>query len=98
MEETWTKSLSRFSNQMLRYNKTFGKLNVIALAAYEFNDYSLETTDVIKQGFFPGSSVLDNAANLNAINGEKMEWALSSFLCNVNFAYDSKYFCKLLFE
>lgn len=94
MEETWTKSLSRFSNQMLRYNKTFGKLNVIALAAYEFNDYSLETTDVIKQGFFPGSSVLDNAANLNAINGEKMEWALSSFLCNVNFAYDSKYFLQ----
>lgn len=92
MSETWTKTMSKFTNQMLRFNKTFDKLNVIALAAYEFNDYRLEQTDVVKQGFFPGSEVLNNAANLNLINGQKMEWALSSVLSNVNLAYDSKYF------
>lgn len=94
MQETWTKSKSRFANQMLRYNQTFGKLNVVALAAYEFNDYVVEQTSVEKQGFFPGSEVLNNAANLNAINGKKLEWALGSALCNLNLAYDAKYFLQ----
>lgn len=90
---------SRFSNQMLRFNKNIAKdWNIIALVAYEFNDYMIEKTDTKKEGFFPGSEVMDNAANPRYIKGEKKEWALSSFLTNVNVAYASRYFLQASFR
>lgn len=94
--ETW---VSRFTNQMLRFNKSFGKdWHVTALAAYEFNDYERDNDKATKEGFFPGSEILNNATNMREITGIKEGWALNSFLMNANVAYTDRYFLQLSFR
>ena len=47
-------STRRYTNQLLRFKKSWGKHNVNALLAYEFNDYEMKYTDVYATGFISG--------------------------------------------
>lgn len=42
----------RYTNQLLRFQKSWGKHNVNGLLAYEFNDWEMKFTDVYATGFF----------------------------------------------
>lgn len=94
--ETWQ---SRFTNQMLRFNKSFAQdWNINALAAFEYNDWKKDNNKAVKEGFFAGSEVLNNAANMRSINGIMEDWALNSVLFNANVSYTDRYFAQVSFR
>lgn len=88
----------RYTNQILRFNKNFGKHDVNSLLAYEFNDYKGETLDVAGTGFIPGFEVLDVVSKPEKTKGGINEWAVQSVLFNANYAFDNKYLAQFSFR
>lgn len=86
---------TRFTNQMLRYTDHFGKHDLNALIAYEYNDYVYKSTGATGTGIIPGSEILDVAANPKDVYGAKNEYALQSVLSNINYAYDDRYLVQV---
>lgn len=89
------KRITRFTNQMLRYQDNFGDHSLSALIAYEYNDYMYESTGAIGTGIIPGSEILDVTANPKEVSGTKNEYALQSILSNVNYSFDNRYLAQL---
>lgn len=88
----------RYTSQILRFNKSFGKHAINGLAAYEFNDYNEKILDVYGTGLMPGFEVLDVVSKPERTKGNIKEWALQSFLTNANYSYDDKYLAQLSFR
>lgn len=88
----------RYTNQMLRFNKMWGKHSVNALAAYEFNDYWGKAIASRGTGFVPGFEVLDVVSIPESVGGSINEWAVQSLLFNANYAYDNKYLAQVSFR
>lgn len=88
----------RYTNQILRFTKNWGKHDLNGLLAYEFNDYRSETLDVYGTGFIPGFEVLDVVAKPERTKGEITEWAVQSVLFNANYSYDNKYMGQVSFR
>lgn len=84
----------RYTNQLLRYNNTWGKHDLNALAGYEFNDYWAKTLDVYGTGIVPGFEVLDVTSKPERTKGGINEWAVQSYLFNANYAYDGRYLAQ----
>jgi TonB-linked SusC/RagA family outer membrane protein len=89
------KTERRYTNQMLRFNHSFGKHSVNALAAYEFNDYSYKKIEAAGIGFVEGFDVLDITAKPEKTKGYVNGSAVQSYLFNANYAYDNKYMAQL---
>lgn len=88
----------RYTNQILRFDKSWGKHDVNGLLAYEFNDYKNETLDVYGTGFIPGFEVLDVVSKPERTKGGISDWAVQSFLFNANYDYDGKYLAQVSFR
>ncbi|MFU1857663.1 SusC/RagA family TonB-linked outer membrane protein [Sphingobacterium sp. NGMCC 1.201703] len=88
----------RYTNQILRFNKTWGKHSVNGILAYEFNDYWSKTLDVYGTGFIPGFEVLDVVQKPERTKGGISEWATQSYLSNANYAYDDRYLAQVSFR
>jgi TonB-linked SusC/RagA family outer membrane protein len=87
----------RYTNQILRFNKDFGKHSVNALAAYEFSDYRYKYSKIMATGFVPGFEVFNAATLLEKPDdsGYINTSAIQSFLFNANYAYDNKYMAQV---
>ncbi|WP_242203160.1 SusC/RagA family TonB-linked outer membrane protein [Aestuariivivens insulae] len=88
------KRITRFTNQMIRYNNTFGNLRVNALAAYEYNDYVYESFFAEKYNLVSGTEILDNASEPGNVGGTKNDYALQSYLFNAELIYDDRYMAQ----
>lgn len=88
----------KYTNQILRFKKSFDKHDLNGLIAYEFNDYRGETLDAYGTGFIPGFEVLDVVAKPERTKGGINEWAVQSVLFNANYAYDNKYMGQVSFR
>jgi TonB-linked SusC/RagA family outer membrane protein len=86
-----SKTERRYTNQILRFNKLFGKHSLNALAAYEFSDYSYKYTGAAGTGFVQGFEALDVTTTPEAVGGYLNTSAIQSLLFNANYAYDDKY-------
>lgn len=95
LTEYQSNMVRRYTNQILRFNKMFGKHSVNGLVAYEFNDYWAKVIDISATGFVPGFEVLDVTALPEKTKGSITEWAVQSVLFNANYAYDNKYMAQL---
>ena len=93
--ESSSSSVRRYTNQLLRFNKVFGRHDVTALLAYEFNDYEYKSVNADGTGFIPGFEVLDVTSVPESVRGGKSEWAVRSFLFNGTYAYDHRYLAQL---
>lgn len=85
----------RYTNQILRYNDSWGKHSLNALAGYEFNDYRGKTLDAYGTGIVAGFEVLDVTSKPERTKGGISEWAVQSLLFNSNYAYDGKYLAQV---
>jgi TonB-linked SusC/RagA family outer membrane protein len=95
--ESGSNTTRRYTNQILRFNRSFGKHAVSALAAYEFNDYTYSNYQVIGTGFIAGLDVINVAANMEKWGsgyGVLNESAMQSVLFNAHYSYDSKYLAQ----
>ncbi len=88
----------KYTNQILRFNKSFDKHSINGLLAYEFNEYRGESLDVYGTGFIPGFEVLDVVSKPERTKGGISEWAVQSVLFNMNYAYDDKYMGQVSFR
>src|SRR5699024_7744005 len=88
----------RYTNQILRFNKTWGKHDLNGIVAYEFNEYKGESLDVAGIGFMPGFEVLDVVSKPERTKGGINEWAVQSYLSNANYAYDNRYLAQISFR
>lgn len=80
-----------FTNQMLRFNKSFGKHSVQALAAYEYTRQLDQVTNVTAKGVTPGKEVIDGTTGMVSMKGYKKAFNIQSVLVNANYSYDSRY-------
>ncbi len=87
-----------YSNQLLRFNKSFGLHSINGVAAYEWNTYTGTVNESEKSGFAPGFTVGDAAAVPQAVVGSQNEWAVQSMLFNANYSYDNKYLAQASFR
>ena len=82
----------RYTNQLLRFQKSWGKHNVNGLLAYEFNDYEMKYTDVYATGFLSGFEDFYTAAKPEKTNGYRQAWAKQSYFTQWRYNYDNRYF------
>lgn len=82
----------RYTNQLLRFQKSWGKHNVNGLVAYEFNDYEMKYTDVYATGFLSGFEDFYTAAKPEKANGYRQAWAKQSYFTQWRYNYDNRYF------
>lgn len=85
----------RYTNQLIRFNKSFGDHSVNALAAYEYNDYYGKAIAATGTGFLPGFEILDVTAKPERVGGSLSEWAVQSFLFKANLDYAGRYLAEL---
>lgn len=85
------KRITRFTNQMLSYTRSFDKHFVNALLGYEFNDYVFSNVFAQGKGIPAGAQVVNNASEPQAIGGTRNDYAFQSYLFNVNYTYDNRY-------
>lgn len=88
-------STRRYTNQLLRFQKTWGKHNLNGLLAYEFNDYEMKYTDVYATGFISGFEDFYTAAKPEMATGYRTAWAKQSYFTQWRYNYDSRYYGEL---
>ena len=81
----------QFTNQMIRFEKSFGKHKVSALGAYEYTRHFYESTSAEGRGIQPGREILDVTTGIKSIGGYKDAIATQSALFNANYDYDNRY-------
>ncbi|BFM44347.1 TonB-dependent receptor [Flavobacterium sp. CFS9] len=87
-----------YTNQLLKFNTSFDKHQINAVAGYEWNEYSSKYSNAIATGIPPGIIVTDPAAIPEKVDGNRSEWAVQSLLSNMNYSYDNRYLAQLSFR
>ncbi|MBG6063380.1 TonB-linked SusC/RagA family outer membrane protein [Flavobacterium sp. CG_9.1] len=94
--EDYMSSYNRtYTNQLFKFNRSFGKHNFNAIAGYEWNEFDSKNTVGIATGFAPGFIVSDVASIPERVTGSRTQWAVQSLLSNVNYTYDNKYLAQV---
>lgn len=95
LTESYVKDIGKFFNQMIRFDKDFGKSNVNALVAYEYSDRYYKYSRAQVFGVVPGTDIFDTGASTGAKpSGAKYDRAYNAFLFNAEYVYDKKYFVQ----
>jgi TonB-linked SusC/RagA family outer membrane protein len=84
-----------YTNQLFKFNKSFGKHDFNAIAGYEWNEFNSKNTVGIATGFAPGFIVGDVASVPEKVKGNRAQWAVQSLLSNINYTYDDKYLAQV---
>ena len=98
LSEYQSNTVRRYTNQILRFNKMWGKHSLNALLAYEFNDYQGKAISATGTGFVPGFEVLDVTAIPEDVGGSLSEWAMQSYLFKAIYSYDNRYLGEVSFR
>ena len=80
-----------YTNQLFKFNKTFGKHAINSIAGYEWNEYNSKWNTGIATGLAPGFVVGDVASIPEKVKGNRSQWAVQSLLTNTNYSYDNRY-------
>jgi TonB-linked SusC/RagA family outer membrane protein len=87
-----------YTNQLVKFNKTFKKHSFNAVAGYEWNEYNKKFSQAIATGIPPGIIAPDAAAVPEKVAGGRSQWAVQSLLSNVNYSYDNRYLAQVSFR
>lgn len=88
----------RYTNQLLKFNKMWGKHSLNGLLAYEFKDSKSKTLDVYGSGIISGLKVLDIASKPEKTKGNVTEWSVQSYFFDAYYSYDNKYLAEISFR
>ena len=95
VSESTSTSIRRYTSQLLKATRNFGKYHGFLMLGYEFNDGEYRFHSSNGMGLVPGYAQLDIAATPEAVGGNKYEWAVQSFFANLNTDYADKYLLQL---
>ncbi|MDE5422151.1 SusC/RagA family TonB-linked outer membrane protein [Ancylomarina sp. DW003] len=96
--DSYSFSQRRFTNQMLRFNKTIGLHALNAFVAWEYSDYHYDDAKATGKGVAAGLRVLNTTAEALEVGGYKSESAKQSTLVNLQYAYDDRYLATASFN
>jgi len=82
---------TRFTNQMLTFNKAYDDHTIDALVAYEYNDYMYKNNTGTGKGIVPGITIPSGASGPLSVSGTTNDYAFQSVLMNVNYSYTDRY-------
>ena len=85
-----------YTNQLLKFNKSFNKNSVSGLLGYEYNDQSAKVISATGTGFVPGFEVLDVTALPEAVGGSLNERAKQSVFLKGLYSYDNTYMIEAM--
>ncbi|MCV9929927.1 TonB-dependent receptor [Flavobacterium sp. LS1R49] len=83
-----------YTNQLFKFNKSFGAHAINAIAGYEWNEYNDKKSKGIATGIAPGFIIPDVAAIPEKVGGTRAQWAVQSLLTNINYTYDDRYMAQ----
>ncbi|WP_164977455.1 SusC/RagA family TonB-linked outer membrane protein [Ancylomarina salipaludis] len=98
LSEKYSFNQKRFTNQMLRINKTFGAHVLGAFVAWEYSDSHYDDATAKGKGVSAGLTALNTTAEALEVGGYKSESAKQSTLVNLQYAYDDKYLATASFS
>lgn len=86
-------------NQLLSYNRTFGKHSIDFLAGHEFYDYNYQYLGATKTGT-AGDNLfeLDGFVTNDSISGYSQDYSVDSWLTRFNYGFDDKYYFSASFR
>ncbi|TDP01476.1 SusC/RagA family TonB-linked outer membrane protein [Flavobacterium sp. 245] len=87
-----------YTNQLFKFNQSFGKHDINAVAGYEWNEYNSKYSTGVATGIPPGIIVPDAAAVPEKVGGNRSQWAVQSLLTNVNYSFDNRYLAQVSFR
>ena len=86
-------------NQLLTYNREFGKHNVDVLLGHEYYDYNFQYLGASKTGVsIDDASELDAFVSNSSISGYSNDYRIDSYLSRFNYGYDDKYYFSASFR
>lgn len=83
-----------YTNQLLRINKSFDKHYINAVLGYEWNEGKNRNSQTRSTGIAPGFEVGSVASRAEQAISWKSDWAVQSYLSNINYSYDDKYMAQ----
>jgi len=98
LENSQSFQTTRFTNQMVKYQKNMGQHNFSAFLGYEYSDYLMEQFSAVGKGVPAGMEVLGVAAEPKSTGGYKYDWAIQSILFNANYVLKNRYMAQLSFR
>ncbi|WP_316809172.1 SusC/RagA family TonB-linked outer membrane protein [Pedobacter agri] len=98
LSNSTSKRVTRFTNQMLNYNKKIGNHSFSALMAYEYSDYKYNDLSATGKGIVPGTSVINATSSPTTIAGITNDYAFQSLLFSGTYDFSDKYFAQLSFR
>lgn len=84
-------SRNQLTNQMLRFQNTYGVHSLQAFVAWEYSDTHFDNSSATGHGITAGLEVLNATSTAAGVSGSKFQSARQSALINVQYAYDDKY-------
>lgn len=94
-----TRSLSYTTNQLLRYEKDFGKHSINLLAGHEFYKLVINELNGQKTGFpYPGIKELAPGSTTSLLTSFEDNYAIESFLSNFNYDFADRYYLSASFR
>ncbi len=87
------------NQQLLNWNKEFGKHSISALIGHESNDYNFRLlAGQVTETVIDGLSVLDNGVNIQFLTGYEKDYTVEGYLSRLTYNYDNKYFLNASFR
>lgn len=97
----WRSSFVEYTiNHILSYSKSLGQHQIDALGGFEAFNYKYDYLYGQKTNFLalPGLTELDNASTINALNSQSDRRSLLSFLGQLNYNFQDKYYLSASFR
>jgi TonB-linked SusC/RagA family outer membrane protein len=87
-----SRELSYTFNQVLTWNKKFGKHSLTALAGHENYSYERRFVSATRTGFpFPGTNELANAATAEDANSFLLDHKIEGYFSQLSYSFDDRY-------
>ena len=86
-------------NQILSWNRDFGRHNISALAGHEAYKEDYYYLEVSKENFYyPGNPELANAAKITGATSYKNSRRIESYFAKADYSFDNRYYASLSFR
>ncbi len=94
-----TRDFSYTVNELLRYEKDFGKHSISLLAGHEFYKLTVNKLEGAKTGFpYPGIKQLAPGSTNSTLTSFENNYAIESFLSNFTYDYADRYYLSASFR
>jgi len=92
-ERNSNRMLSITFNQLLNYNRSFGKSDLDVLVGHEYYSFTEQILKAERQKFpFAGAEELANGASIIEGTSYKNEYNIESVLSRINYSFDDRYY------